>query len=58
MNVGNTLSIVDSKSIQAEFLKVRPAELPDSYYYGGDRDLRDSGGVALTLPNGNPLEEK
>ena len=57
MNVGNTLSIMESTSTQAQFLQARQAELPDSYYYGGDRDLREASGFALTLPDGNPLEE-
>jgi hypothetical protein len=58
MNVGNTLSIVQSTTPQAEFLKARSAELPDSYYYGGDRDLTDTTGFPLTLHDGDPLEEK
>jgi hypothetical protein len=58
MNIGNTLSLVDSTTPQAEFLQARPAELPDAYYYGGDRDLTDKSGFALTLPDGNPLQEK
>ena len=57
MNVGKTLSLMKSTSTQARFLQNRPAELPDSYYYGGDRDLLDISGFALTLPDGNPLEE-
>jgi hypothetical protein len=57
MNIGSTLSIMESTSTQAQFLQARPAELPDVYYYGGDRDLREASGFALTLPDGNPLEE-
>jgi hypothetical protein len=43
-----TLSILDSDTVVAKFLQAEPAELPDSYYYGGDRDLTDASGDALT----------
>jgi len=57
MNLGNTLSLMQSTSTQAKFLRNQPAELPDAYYYGGDPDLTDTSGFALTLPDGNPLED-
>jgi hypothetical protein len=57
MNVGNTLSIMMSTSTQARFLQDQPAELPDSYYYGGDRDLTDASGFSLTQLGIDPLEE-
>ena len=56
VNSTSTLSLLDSTSIQARFLQARPAELPDSYYYGGDPMLRDGTGIALTDSNSTPLE--
>jgi len=58
MNPGNTLSLMQSTSTQALFLQNQPSELPDAYYYGGDPDLTDKSGFALTLSNGDPLEDK
>jgi len=51
-----TLSILDSDTVVAKFLQAEPAELPDSYYYGGDRDVTDASGEALTDDQGRPLE--
>lgn len=49
-----TLSLLNSTTIPAKFLQARPAELPDSYYYGGPKTLTD-GGQPLTDTNADPL---
>lgn len=51
-----TLSILDSDTVVARFLQAEPAELPDSYYYGGDPTITDAIGEALTDENGQPLQ--
>jgi hypothetical protein len=51
-----TLSILDSDTVVARFLQAEPAELPDSYYYGGDPNVTDASGEALTDEDGHPLE--
>jgi hypothetical protein len=57
MNPGNTLSIMQSTSTQAQFLRNSPAQLPDGYYYGGDNefDLADNSGFSLTMLDDDPL---
>jgi hypothetical protein len=52
----NSVSIIESDTVQAQFLQARPAELPDKYYYGGDPTLTEDSGFALTNEDGNPLE--
>ena len=44
-----------TKGNRAEFLRERPTQLPDIYYYGGDKILYDSG-LAMTDENGENLE--
>jgi hypothetical protein len=51
-----TLSLLDSNSEIAGFLRNSPAELPNSYYYGGDIELTDEGGDLLTDDKGNDLK--
>jgi len=51
-----TLSLFDSDTAIAKFLKNAPAELPNVYYYGGDIDLTDEGGNPLFDDNGNDLK--
>jgi hypothetical protein len=48
-----TVSLMDSTTLPAKFLQERPAELPDKYYYGGDRIARSVN--TLTTENGSPL---
>ena len=55
-NSNMTLSLLDSNSEIAGFLRDSPAELPNSYYYGGDIELTDEGGDLLTDDNGNDLK--
>jgi hypothetical protein len=55
-NSANSLSIMDSNTVVAKFLQAEPAELPDSYYYGGDRDLTDDSGEALTTDDDQSLK--
>jgi len=47
---------LSSDSAPAEFLRAKPAELPDMYYYGGDPTLTTGAGFALTDDNNDPLE--
>jgi hypothetical protein len=49
------VSLLDSDSNPAKFLRARPAELPDDQYYGGDFELTDNTGAALVDDEGNPL---
>jgi len=51
----NGISLLDSDSNPAKFLRARPAELPDDDYYGGDFELTDNSNAALTDDQGNPL---
>jgi hypothetical protein len=51
----NGISLLDSTSIPAEFLKDKPAQLPDVYYQG-DVTLTTEGGFALTDSDDKPLE--
>lgn len=48
-------SLISSTATQADFLRSRPTELPDIYYYGGEKVLLESS-IALTDENGEPLE--
>jgi hypothetical protein len=52
----NGISLLSSNSAPAEFLRAKPAELPDMYYYGGDPTLTTGAGFALTDDNNDPLE--
>ena len=52
----NTVSIMESTSTQARFLQDQPAELPDWYYYGGNKELIDLTGFAITTNDNDPLE--
>jgi hypothetical protein len=52
----NGISLLSSNSAPAEFLRSKPAELPDMYYYGGDPTLTTGAGFALTDDNNDPLE--
>ena len=56
LTTSTTLSLMNSTTVPAKFLQIRPAELPDRYYYGGDAALVDISGLALTDGNGEPLE--
>jgi hypothetical protein len=48
-------SLLFSTGTQANFLRSRPAELPDIYFYGGEKVLIENS-IALTDENGEPLE--
>ena len=50
------ISLLYSDTIPATFIKDRPAELPDSFYYGGDDTLYTESGFALTDNNKQPLK--
>ena len=54
----NTLSLLNSTSTMAQFLKHSPAALPTSYFYGSDSNnfLFDSNGTPLLDQNGRPLQ--
>lgn len=56
-NTATTISLIESSSGPARFLQARPAELPDTYYYGGDPTLTEDTGFALTDEDDEPLEE-
>ena len=51
-----TKSLMVSSTTQAKFLQLRPAELPDKYYYGGDPGLVGDDGYAITTDEDQPLE--
>ena len=51
-----TLSLMDSTTIPARFLQARPAELPDTYYYGGETALIDDANFTISDENNDPLE--
>jgi len=57
VNSTSTYSLMTSTTVPARFLQARPAELPDSYYYGGDVAITNEGGFALTDQDNEPLEE-
>jgi len=48
-------SLISSTATQANFLRDRPAELPDIYFYGGEKVLLENSN-ALTDETGEPLE--
>jgi hypothetical protein len=48
-------SLLESTGIQATFLRNRPAELPDVYFYGGEKVLLENS-LALTDENGEPFD--
>jgi hypothetical protein len=48
-------SLLSSTGTQANFIRSRPAELPDIYFYGGEKVLIENS-IALTDENGEPLE--
>jgi hypothetical protein len=48
----STLSLIDSNTPVALFLKAAPAELPDDSYLGGDPRLTDENNEPLTTENG------
>lgn len=51
-----TKSLMDSTTLPARFLQARPAELPDTYYYGGEKALIDDANSTISdgLPNETP----
>jgi hypothetical protein len=51
----SSTSLISSIGAQANFIRSRLAELPDIYYYGGEKVLLENS-VALTDENGEPLE--
>ena len=51
----SSTSLLVSTGTQATFLRNRPAELPDIYFYGGDKILLENSN-ALTDENGEPFE--
>jgi hypothetical protein len=56
--IWNTLteSLLTSNSLQAQFLRDAQAELPNTYYYGGDPVLSEITNTPLTNDDGSPLE--
>jgi hypothetical protein len=50
-----TESLLISNVRQAQFLRAEGAELPDTYYYGGDPRLLDSNNIPLTDDDGVSL---
>jgi hypothetical protein len=50
-----TESLLISNVLQAQFLRAEGAELPDTYYYGGDPRLLDSNNIPLTDDDGVSL---
>jgi hypothetical protein len=50
-----TESLLISNVRQAQFLRAEGAELPDTYYYGGDPRLLDSNNIPLTDDSGVSL---
>ena len=51
-----TKSLMDSTTMPARFLQARPAELPDTYYYGGETALIDDANFTISNENNDPLE--
>jgi hypothetical protein len=47
---------MDSTTLPARFLQARPAELPDTYYYGGETALIDDANFTISDENNDPLE--
>lgn len=56
ITTSTTVTLMDSTTVPARFLQVKPAELPDRYYYGGDVALVNDSGFTLTDGDGEPLE--
>jgi hypothetical protein len=54
--VNGTLSLMESTTLPARFLQARPAELPDTYYYGGETALIDDANFTISDENNDPLE--
>ena len=54
-NDGST-SLMNSSTLPARFLQARPAELPDTYYYGGETALIDDANFTISDENNDPLE--
>ena len=52
---GISMSLMQSTSTIATFLQQDPAVLPDNYYYGGNPDLTDDSGFALSFGNDKVL---
>jgi len=52
----STASILVSTSTQAKFLRKGPAQLPSSYYYGGNLELTDETNAPLTEDDGDLLQ--
>lgn len=50
------ISLMDSTTAPARFLQQKPAELPDSWYYGGDTTLTAGSGIPLTDLTQEPLQ--
>lgn len=51
-----TESLLTSDAVQARFLRLKPAGMPDFNYYGGNPVLTDDLNFTLTDDNNNPLE--
>ena len=49
-------SLMNSSTMPARFLQARPAELPDTYYYGGETALIDDANFTISDENNDPLE--
>ena len=47
---------MESTTLPARFLQARPAELPDTYYYGGEKALIDDANFTISNENNDPLE--
>jgi hypothetical protein len=53
----NGVSLLDSTTFPAKFIRIRLAELPDEYYYGGNFEISDNTGFALVDDRNKPLKE-
>jgi hypothetical protein len=52
-----TESLITSSVKQAHFIREKEAELPDIYYYSGDKTITDNSYDPLTDDNGDTLED-
>jgi len=52
-----TESLITSSVKQAHFIREKEAELPDIYYYSGDKTITDNAYDPLTDDNGDTLED-